>query len=72
MRRENQRTEAGVDAGKTEFKGGYEELTIGIAAYEGPGVGVSVTIRPKDIVNSIVNEVNKFMLQLENRVFGGQ
>ncbi len=36
----------GVSNGKSEISGGKGELKIGVSAYDGPGAGASVTVRP--------------------------
>jgi len=44
-------TKPGVAAGKSEITGWKNEITLAISAYVGWGAGISVTIRPTEIIN---------------------
>lgn len=43
----------GVELGKSEITGWKNEITIGVSVYEGPGAGVSVTVRPTQLMNAL-------------------
>ena len=43
-------TKPGIAHGKAEATGGGDKVTIAVSAYDGPGAGVSVTVRPLAII----------------------
>lgn len=47
------RTKPGVAAGNAEITGSKKEITLSVSVYVGWGAGISVTIRPTEIVNAM-------------------
>lgn len=48
-------TKPGVTAGNREVTGWMNEITIGASLYVGAGAGVSVTVRPQELMKSFVD-----------------
>ena len=48
----------GIEVGKSEITGWANEITIGASVYEGPGAGVSITIRPLQLATEMGGTTN--------------
>ena len=52
-------THPGIAVGNSEATGWKNEITIGASLYEGPGGGVSVTVRPRELLKSFMDADKK-------------